>query len=178
MRRQNLLLKTEVGNKKMNENIQHLAADLIYFVKWSSMHKAGIPQLVLIPQRSSYGIMRQSGYPILGPETAKPSLSVCSKCLWRKSDFHGSHVSVLSQNPGCEVPRSLWQLLVALRHCPQALLRIWEIIGTHLATGPLGEVWLPSRWLWEKWVLPVWICPTDALSHLGVSVPREMCFAP
>lgn len=62
MRRQNLLLKIEAGYKKMNENIQHLAGDLIYLVKWSSMHSGGVSQSVLIPQRSSYGIMRQSGY--------------------------------------------------------------------------------------------------------------------
>lgn len=37
MGRQNLLLKIEASYKEMNENIQHLAGDLIYLVKWSSM---------------------------------------------------------------------------------------------------------------------------------------------
>lgn len=120
MMRQNLGLKIEAGYKKMNGNIQHLAGNLIYLVKWPSMDCAGIPQSVSIPQRSSYGIMGQSGYPSSGPEAAEPFLSVCPKRLWRNSDLHGSHVSVLSQSPGCEVPRSLCECCTAHRPCWQS----------------------------------------------------------
>lgn len=133
----------------------------------------------------------------------EPFLSMSPKCLWRTCDLPSPHVSVLSQDGllavagrrGSEVPRSVWlsEPIVLVLCCSQDLLWILEIIGTNIATWPMGRVWLFSRWLgkgksdsclcgcalrmlsltWgplslEKHALPLHFCnPGDCLNHDG-----------
>lgn len=175
MRRQNLLLKIEAGYKEMNEYIQHLAGDLVYLVKWSSTHSAGSagsPCSVNPSEKLPWHNKAVRIFQLRSRNSRAIPQHVLQMPL---EEQWPSWIPCLSAQP----KPWLWdaQKLVVVLHCPEALLRICEIIGTNLAPWPVDEIWLTSRWLGEKWVLPVWICPTDALSHLGASVPREMCFA-
>lgn len=191
----------ETGIEERLENTQHLdVGDLAHLVMWRSVHSTGIPQL--IPQKSSHGIMGQSGHPSSVLETLSHSLP-CPPNAFGGAVTFPDPMSVLSQNGmlavagrrGSEVPRNVWlsEPIMLVLCCSQDLLWILEIIGTNIATWPVGRVWLFSRSLgkgksdsclcgcalrmlsltWgplslEKHALPLNFCnPGDCLNHDG-----------